>query len=444
MFLVFLIAVIVIVIIKYDKKKTQRENYYKKDMPDTIFDYMGRPKTDAKSMNDPRFPPEFFDEAQRKYREQQERDFGVPGQDNREGFQYNQGQDNIYGSDIPTFTPPKPKPEEMPAVDPKNITVSDLSNGGIDTDAEYPAGRVSFPDNGSVPVINPESEHYGVGADKVSAADHAAAAVTPLAPRAHLDTGSVQVQPTAPEERSFYRPGKSGELMGTVDPYTETNVDVSNGGIEREPVRPASPSFPEKTSSVWESVKAHSAWGNTASTAPAPAAETRFTSPPVPSVPDIQEPAAMAETGFTVPDIPEPDFTVPSVADVSFTVPSVADVDFSVPSVADVSFGAGDIPKVQDVNGISFGTAQVQAVNTLDSAGISMPDISPAGGFASEMPELPKMPEMPDYSSSGSFDIKIPEMPTGSAFDSLDLKTQFPGLNDTNSDRFGFPTADNK
>lgn len=131
--------------------------------------------------------------------------------------------------------------EGMPSVDPNNLEQVDLSNGGVEPDAwENRGNNAQMPMNGSIPVINPESHNAAAmfgsiiptePEEKPAEAPHET--VDPIHPATSAENIDldIQVEQTDPETRNVYEHMAGGE-MNAVDPYTEKNVDTSNGGIE--------------------------------------------------------------------------------------------------------------------------------------------------------------------------------------------------------------------
>ena len=146
----------------------------------------------------------------------------------------------------PLKKPAAPMGDSMPSVDPRSEENVDLSNGGVLPEDKAQREFV-MPFNGAIPVINPESAHNPAmfagdtpaeplaetSADAVQ--DIPAAQVTPIRPSTSADNMKLdfQVEQTDPSMRGMM-PGAPGGEMNSVDPYTEKNVDVSNGGIEIE------------------------------------------------------------------------------------------------------------------------------------------------------------------------------------------------------------------
>ena len=150
----------------------------------------------------------------------------------------------------PSYNPVQPIGDSMPSVNPKNTEFVDLSNGGVEQESwEHRTNTAEMPKNGNIPVINPEihSSAAMFGSIIPATAEETAARheekpvmpeervteVSPIHPPTKADNvrSSVQVEQTDPETRSIYGHMAGGE-MNEVDPYTEKNVDVSNGGLE--------------------------------------------------------------------------------------------------------------------------------------------------------------------------------------------------------------------
>ena len=147
----------------------------------------------------------------------------------------------------PTGAVPPPVGDSMPSVDPKTEENVDLSNGGISWE-EKVERNIGMPKNGNIPVINPESHSAATMFGTiipVEAETHKPApapAPEPEAPVTEVEEihpptrednvrSDIQVEQTDPETRNIYSYMAGGQ-MNAVDPYTEKNVDVSNGGIE--------------------------------------------------------------------------------------------------------------------------------------------------------------------------------------------------------------------
>ena len=160
--------------------------------------------------------------------------FGTPNA-NRGGMQYQRRP-----------VQPMPTGDSMPSVDPKTEESVDLSNGGVSWEDRVQR-NATMPKNGDVPVINPES--YSAAAMfgtvvPVAAEKHAVPKaepvpeepvkeVTEIHPPTKEDNikSDFQVEQTDPEMRNIYSHMAGGQ-MNEVDPYTEKNVDLSNGGVE--------------------------------------------------------------------------------------------------------------------------------------------------------------------------------------------------------------------
>lgn len=163
-------------------------------------------------------------------------------------------QENIYGSNVPKFDPNSrmaraPKGDSMPSVDPHSEANIDLSNGGTAIEDRAAQYRAVMPHNGDIPVVNPNRTNFDESFEQAMAAKVPEMPQAPEMPTAQAmpesDLSSLLVEQTDPSMRNGYVSG--GHMMQEVDPYTETNVDISNGGIEREitpapapaPVEPA-------------------------------------------------------------------------------------------------------------------------------------------------------------------------------------------------------------
>jgi Fe-S-cluster formation regulator IscX/YfhJ len=137
--------------------------------------------------------------------------------------------------------------DSMPSVDPKTEENVDLSNGGISWE-EKAQRNMGMPTNGAVPVINPEGQNAATMFGEVipvEAETHAApeepepepelvnGKVTEIHPPTKEDNikSDFQVSETDKETRNIYSHMTGGQ-MNEVDPYTEKNVDLSNGGVE--------------------------------------------------------------------------------------------------------------------------------------------------------------------------------------------------------------------
>ena len=139
-----------------------------------------------------------------------------------------------------------PKSESMPSVDPKTEESVDLSNGGISWEDRVQR-NATMPKNGNIPVINPESHNAAAMFGTIVPIEAETHTPPPPAPEPeqpvkevteiHPPTkednvnSDIQVEQTDPETRNIYAHMAGGQ-MNEVDPYTEKNVDVSNGGIE--------------------------------------------------------------------------------------------------------------------------------------------------------------------------------------------------------------------
>lgn len=123
----------------------------------------------------------------------------------------------------------KPTGDTMPTVDPDSEQNVDISNGGR-LPEEKTGTRGVMPMNGDIPVMNPDAapSAYETPEPMQFAED-----VTPIHPPTREDNmkHDFQVEQTDPTLRNIYSHISGGE-MNAVDPYTEKNVDVSNGGIE--------------------------------------------------------------------------------------------------------------------------------------------------------------------------------------------------------------------
>ena len=158
--------------------------------------------------------------------------------------------------------------DSMPSVDPRSMDEVDLSNGGTENSGQVTPNIVTPHSNG-IPIINPDlperdtDESFGskldipempkapeiprytgdfpaqpahpiVSPDIQSSMPGAMPGTQPFPtppsmPEA-VPAPGLEVQPTDPEMRNIYTVG--GHLMEEVDPYTEKNVDLSNGGRE--------------------------------------------------------------------------------------------------------------------------------------------------------------------------------------------------------------------
>lgn len=310
-------------------------------------------------------------------------------------------QENIYGSSVPPFVPPTrpPKGDSMPSVDPHSEDNVDLSNGGINPEDRAAIYRATMPHNGDIPVVNPNrNEADAAFADSLAGEmpempkAPEMPTVAPVIPAASADSADFMVQPTDPSLRNQYNIG--GHLMQEVDPYTETNVDVTNGGIEREPV-------PEE--SAYELPKAdYTAAVYTAPEQPAP----------VFSEPVYTEPAAAAPEPVTekLPDFEETSGVqdIPSVQDVSGfgdlpTVQSVSSGFTDIPTVQSVS-GVQDIPSVQDIPTVQDVPKVTDFPSTPDySASYARPEFPQAPSFPGKI-ETPAFPQAPKFPDSGDDD----------------------------------------
>ncbi|MBP5606284.1 MAG: hypothetical protein J6X60_12220, partial [Ruminiclostridium sp.] len=158
------------------------------------------------------------------------------------------GQPVYAAEKTPAPKPSAPEGDSMPAIDPKTTDQVDLSNGGISPEekAKYNA---PMPTNGRIPVINPESgrnmtDMFGtvIPVQKTEAPaqetkqppapEAPVNEVTPIHPQTREDniSSEYQVEQTEIAGRSSIE--LSSGTMSTVDPYTEQNVDLTNGGIE--------------------------------------------------------------------------------------------------------------------------------------------------------------------------------------------------------------------
>lgn len=150
---------------------------------------------------------------------------------------------STFGSVTPTGARPaapvrsEPAGESMPSVDPASEEFVDISNGGLSPEEKVQRNAV-MPHNGNIPVINPDAHNYANMFGTVIPAETKEPvpekpAVEEIRPATSADNISAdfQVEQTDPEMRNMLF-GASGGDMNAVDPYTEKNVDVSNGGIE--------------------------------------------------------------------------------------------------------------------------------------------------------------------------------------------------------------------
>lgn len=148
--------------------------------------------------------------------------------------------------------------DTMGSVDPHSSENVDLSNGGVELeDRTWGHQNAAMPKNGDLPVINPD-RYMSLDSQQpefTSANDNIM--VQPIAPSTSRENASLdfQVQQTDPSMRNMYASG--GSMMQEVDPYTETNVDLSNGGRELpepepapEAAMPAIPDIPVQTPTV--------------------------------------------------------------------------------------------------------------------------------------------------------------------------------------------------
>lgn len=181
--------------------------------------------------------------------------------------------------------------DTMGSVDPRSSENVDLSNGGIQLeDRTWGNQNAAMPRNGDLPVINPERyEHPLTGGTETV---HENIEVQPIAPATSRENVSLdfQVEQTDPSMRNMYNVG--GSLMQSVDPYTETNVDLSNGGRELpEPISPEMPDMPVVP--------------------PAPPVM-----PDIPaSMPTVSEVPRVSSEMPTVPDVPRVSAEMPDVPD---------------------------------------------------------------------------------------------------------------------------------
>ena len=164
-------------------------------------------------------------------------------------------QQNPYQSPVQPVRsmPAAPLGDSMPSIDPKTTDQVDLSNGGIEKDSswEHRPNSAEMPRNGDIPVINPDSysaaamfgtiipaapsEKLAEKSAEIQAAkpEETVDSVTPIHPPTKADniSSDFQVEQTDPELRNIYSHMSGGD-MNEVDPYTEKNVDLSNGGVE--------------------------------------------------------------------------------------------------------------------------------------------------------------------------------------------------------------------
>ncbi len=192
----------------------------------------------------------------------------------------------------------EPLGDSMPTVDPKTEENVDLSNGGIAPN-ENGTREFVMPFNGAIPVVNPDSAHNPANFDMTS---DGISEVTPIHPATSAENISldIQVEQTDPSMRGMM-PGATGGEMNAVDPYTEKNVDVSNGGIELDD----------------ESVSRMASFPKAAPiTPPEPVTPIILTTPEEPTAPVAPvAPVAPAETVFNY--TPMPDISFPTAEPIS-------------------------------------------------------------------------------------------------------------------------------
>ena len=134
--------------------------------------------------------------------------------------------------------------DSMPSVDPASEEFVDMSNGGMTPEEKIQRNAV-MPHNGNIPVINPNGHNsanmFGmvIPPEPKESIRDAGTKVEEIRPATSEDNISAdfQVEETDKEMRNMLF-GNSGGDMNAVDPYTEKNVDVSNGGIEIEEEEP--------------------------------------------------------------------------------------------------------------------------------------------------------------------------------------------------------------
>ena len=141
---------------------------------------------------------------------------------------------------------PMPTGDSMPSVDPKTEDNVDLSNGGISWEDRVQR-NATMPKNGDVPVINPESYSAATMFGTIVPVEAETHTPPPSVPEPEKPVNEVteihpptkedniksdfQVEETDKETRNNYSHMAGGQ-MNEVDPYTEKNVDLSNGGVE--------------------------------------------------------------------------------------------------------------------------------------------------------------------------------------------------------------------
>ena len=134
--------------------------------------------------------------------------------------------------------------DSMPSVDPASEEFVDMSNGGMTPEEKIQRNAV-MPHNGNIPVINPNGHNFAnmfgvvIPQEPTESVRDAGTKVDEIHPATSDENISAdfQVEETDKEMRNMLF-GNSGGDMNAVDPYTEKNVDVSNGGIEIEEEEP--------------------------------------------------------------------------------------------------------------------------------------------------------------------------------------------------------------
>lgn len=191
--------------------------------------------------------------------------------------------------------------DSMPSVDPASEENVDMTNGGMTPDEKVQRNAV-MPHNGNIPVINPNGHNFAnmfgvvIPQEPTESVRDAGTKVDEIHPATSDENISAdfQVEETDKEMRNMLFGGSGGD-MNAVDPYTEKNVDVSNGGIEIEEEEPriiemkqAAPIKSEPAPTVEE---LFAPIPDPAAAKAAPAPEPPAPAEPTPAQPETPQPA---------------------------------------------------------------------------------------------------------------------------------------------------------